>query len=154
MAASDITLYQANLDDLRLQDLVGATLKISLHTSAYTPSAGTSGHAVAADLSNEIANGNGYTTGGATLANVAVTAVTGGWKLTSDAAGWDATGGAIPAWRYGVIRVEGALWGKTNPLVGYFVGDDTPADVPPTSDGNPLSIAVPADGWIDIKQAA
>ena len=67
MAAGTFTLYQANLDDLRLQDLLTAVVKLSLHTSTYTPSAGTSGHSVAANLTNELANGNGYTTDGATL---------------------------------------------------------------------------------------
>lgn len=149
MAAGPITLYQANLDDLRLQDLLTATVKLSLHTSAYTPSAGTSGHSVAADLTNELPTAAGYTTGGATLTGKLVTAVTGGWKFESDDAAWNASGGNIPAWRYGVLRVDGALWGKTSPLIGYFVGDSAPADVPATSDGNPLTITCPAAGWFD-----
>lgn len=153
MAAGTFTLYAANIDDLRLQDLAGATLKLSLHASTYAPSDGTAGHAVAADLTGEIDDGAGYTTGGATLANVAVTAVAGGWKISSDNVTWTATGGNIPAWRYGVLRVSGALWGKTDPLVGYFVGDSTPADVPETSDGNPLTINCPAAGWFDIVRA-
>lgn len=153
MAAGTVTLYAANIDDLRLQDLAGAILKLSLHASTYTPSDGTAGHAVAADLTGEIANGAGYIPGGATLANVAVTAVTGGWKISSDNVTWNATGGNIPAWRYGVLRVSGALWGKTDPLLGYFVGDSTPADVPATSDGNPLTINCPAAGWFDLVRA-
>ena len=153
MAAGTFTLYQANLDDLRLQDLLTAVVKLSLHTSTYAPSAGTSGHSVAADLTNELANGNGYTTGGATIAGKLVTAVTGGWKFESDDPTWTATGGNIPAWRYGVLRVDGTLWGKTSPLIGYFVGDSTPADVPATTVGNPLTITCPAAGWFDIVVA-
>lgn len=153
MAAGPITLYQANLDDLRMQDLLTATVKLSLHAPTYTPSAGTAGHSVAADLTGEIANGAGYTTGGATLTGKLVTAVTGGWKFESDDPAWTASGGNIPAWRYGVLRVDGALWGKTSPLIGYFVGDSTPADVPATSDGNPLTITCPAAGWFDVTVA-
>lgn len=153
MAAGTITLYQANLDDLRMQDLLAATVKLSLHASTYTPNAATAGHSVAADLTGEIANGAGYTTGGATLTGKLVTAVTGGWKFESDDPAWTASGGNIPAWRYGVLRVDGALWGKTSPLIGYFVGDSTPADVPATSDGNPLTITCPASGWFDLTVA-
>lgn len=153
MAAGTVTLYAANLDDLRMQDLAGATIKLSLHASSYTPSDGTSGHSVAADLSGEIANGNGYVTGGATLANVTVTASGNGWKISSDNVTWNASGGNIPAWRYGVLRVDGSLWGKTSPLVGYFLGDNAPADVPATTDGNPLTINCPASGWFDIVRA-
>ena len=49
----------------------GTTIKVSLHTSSYTPNQDT--HESYADLTNEVANGNGYTTGGATLANKALT---------------------------------------------------------------------------------
>ena len=153
MAAGTFTLYQANLDDMRTQDLLTATVKLSLHAATYTPNAGTAGHSVAADLTGEIASGTGYTPGGATLTGKLVTAVTGGWKFESDDPTWSATGGNLAAWRYGVLRVDGALWGKTSPLIGYFVGDSTPADVPATSDGNPLTINCPAAGWFDVVRA-
>lgn len=150
MAAGTFTLYSANKDDLRLQDLVGATVKMTLHSSSYTPNNATGGHAVAADLTNEIANGNGYTTGGVTLGSLAVTAVTGGWKFASADASWTASGAGIPAWRTAVMRVSGTLWGKTDPLIGYFLGDSTPADIPLTASPNPLTLACPANGWFDI----
>ncbi|THF55909.1 hypothetical protein [Pseudothauera rhizosphaerae] len=152
MAASDLILYAANLDDIRLNDLVGATLKMTLHTSSYTPDDGTSGDAVYADIDNELTTANGYTAGGATLTNVAVTAITNGWKLTSDNVQWNADGGAIPAWRYAVLRVSGSLWGKTDPLIGYIIADATPADSPATADGNPLQLEVPSGGWFDVKR--
>lgn len=151
MAAGTITLYEANLAALNIDDLLGATVKLALLGSGYTPSDGTSGHDEWADVSaNEIANGNGYTTGGATLASLAKAAVTGGWKLSSGNPSWTASGGNIPAWRYGVLYVSGSLWGKTNPVIGYFVGDNTPADVPATTDGNPLTINCPANGWLTV----
>lgn len=49
------------------------TLKIQLHTSSYTPDR--NADAYQSDLSNEVANGNGYTTGGATLTTPTVTVV-------------------------------------------------------------------------------
>lgn len=153
MASGVFTLYRANLDDLRMQDLVGATIKVALITSAYTPNAANNGHSLWADVSaNEIANGNGYTTGGATLANGVVNLVTNGHMYASDNPSWTASGSGIPAWRYAVMYVSGTLWGKTNPLVGYFLGDATPADVPVTTAGNPLAINVNVSGWFDITQ--
>ena len=154
MAAGTFTLYRANLDDLRMQDLPGATVKLALVTSSYTPDATNTGHDEWADVSaNEIANGNGYTTGGATIATDAVSTTTNGHKYDSDDPTWTASGGNIPAWRYGVLYVSGSLWGKTSPVIGYFLGDSAPADVPATTAGNPLTITVPSAGWFDLTQA-
>lgn len=47
----------------------GDTFKIALYTSSATLSAATTAYTA----TNEVANGNGYTTGGATLTNAAVT---------------------------------------------------------------------------------
>lgn len=151
MAAGACVLYQANLDDINLTDLVSATVKLALVSSAYSPNFGTSGNDDWADVSaNEIANGNGYTTGGYTLGTLAKTAVTGGWKFSSGNAAWTASGGSIPAWRYGVLYVSGSLWGLTNPLLCAFLGDSTPADVPATAAGFVLTAACPANGWFDV----
>ncbi len=46
-------------------DFLADTIKTSLHTSSYTPNQDT--HDYHDDLTNEVANGNGYTTGGETL---------------------------------------------------------------------------------------
>lgn len=150
MAAGTFTLFSANKDDLRINDLTGATIKMLLVTSTYSPSAGESGHAVLADITNELASANGYTTGGATLSSPTATAITNGWKFSTGNASWTASGGNIPAWRYAILYVSGSLWGKTSPLVGYFVGDTTPADIPATSSGNSLTLTCPAGGWFDI----
>ena len=152
MAAGAFTIYSKNKDDIRLNDLTGATIKVALVSSAYTPNTDSStGHSVWADVSaNEIANGFGYTTGGATITTDVATAIAGGFKYTSDNAVWTATGGPIPAWRYAVVYVSGTLWSMTNPLLGYLIGDNTPADIPATTDTNTLTLAVPAGGWFDI----
>ncbi len=151
MASGLLTLFSKNKDRLSINDLVGATLKLALVTSAYTPSAGETGHSLWSEVSaNEIAAGNGYTAGGITLSSVAKTAITNGWKLSSANPVWTASGGNIPAHRYYVLYVSGTLWGLTNPLVGYFVGDTTPADIPATTAPNTLTVTVPAGGWFDI----
>ena len=149
MPAGTFTLFSANKDDLRLQDLPGATVKLMLTTSAYVPNVTTAGHSVLADVTNEIANGAGYTTGGYTLVTGTVTASGNGFKFSSADPFWNAAG-TIPAWRNAVMYVAGTLWGKTSPLIGYFLADNTPGDAPATTTGNPLTITCPAGGWFDI----
>lgn len=148
MAAGAFTLYRANLDDMSMRDLLGATIKMMLVKNTYTPDFSNTGHSVLADVAaDEIAAGNGYTAGGFTLTADTVNQITNGWNYSSDNPTWNAVGGSIPAWRYGVLVVIGSLWGKTSPLIGAFLGDVTPADVPPTTAGNPLVIPVHANGW-------
>jgi hypothetical protein len=151
MAAGTFTLFGANKDDLRLNDLAGSgNLRMALVGSAYTPNSSESGHSVWADISaNEIANGNGYTTGGVALSSVVATAISGGFKLASANPSWTASGAGLPAFRYGVLYYLGSLWGKTNPIIGYFVGDATPADIPLTASGQTLTLACPSGGWFD-----
>lgn len=150
MASGNFTLYSKNKNHINEADLAGATLKVMLVTSAYTPDSSVTGNSVLTDANtNEIANGNGYTTGGLTLTSVAVTAITGGYKLTAANSVWTASGGNIPAWRYAVVYASGTLWGLTSPLVGYFLGDTTPADIPATMSGNPLTITWNSSGLFD-----
>lgn len=79
---------------------VADTYKVKLLTAAtfdatHTTLAGTGG--------TEVANANGYTTGGASLANVAVTTVTtNDAKFDADDVSWTASGGAITA-SYGIL---------------------------------------------------
>ena len=127
------------------------TFKMTLHTSTHAPSL--SGDEVYADVDNELATGNGYTSGGITLANDALTQTSGVTKFTCDPAVWTASGGSIPAWRYAVVRASGTLNGKVDPLVGYFIGDSTPADVPATTTGNTLTITPHANGIMSADQA-
>jgi len=149
MAASALTLYSINKNHINTSDLAGATVKLALFTSTYTPDASVTGDSIYSGISaNEIANGNGYTTGGVTPGTNASTAITSGYKFTTANAVWTASGGNIPAWRYGVLYVSGSLWGLTSPLIGYFLGDNTPADIPATS--GVLTITANASGWFDI----
>jgi hypothetical protein len=73
----------------------GDTYKVKLLTAATFNASHTT---LAATGGTEVANGNGYTTGGATLANVAVTTVTtNDAKFDADDVTWTASGGAITA---------------------------------------------------------
>lgn len=80
-------------------DLDTNTIKVALVTSSYTPNADT--HEDMADVTNEVANGNGYTTGGAELANKAVTADT-----TDDEGVFDADD---VTWSNSTITARGAV---------------------------------------------
>ncbi|XHS78484.1 hypothetical protein ACFJGW_00505 [Burkholderiaceae bacterium UC74_6] len=151
MAAGTVTLYAKNKANFRLNDLIGATVKLALVGSGYSPDASVTGHSVWADVSaNEIAAVGGYIAQGKALASMVATAIAGGYKFSSSDVAWAATGADIPAHRYGVILVIGTLWGMTNPVIGYFVVDTTPADKPPTTNGNTLTHSCPAQGWFDI----
>lgn len=151
MAVGTFELYTRNFGTMRMDDLIGADVRLALLTSAYTPDYDEStGHRIFSDVSaNEIAAGNGYTAGGVAIANEAKTAIANGFKFESDPFQWVASGGAIPAHRYPVMYVVGTLWGLVNPLIGSFIGDDTPGDIPATADGNTLRYNCPANGWWD-----
>lgn len=137
---------KAKLNFFSATDLLNPanTFKLTLHTSTWVPANST--NEVFADATNELATANGYTAGGITLTSVALTQTAGVVKFTSAAAVWTASVGSIPAWRYGVVRAVGTLNGKVDPIVGYFLGDSTPADVPATTAGNTLTITPNASG--------
>lgn len=95
------------------------TFKLALVTSGYTFSPA---HTVWADASaNEVATGDGYTTGGATL----TTSITNSMLDADDVvfSSLDKT------FRGAVIYKEGTVNTLVNPLVGYILFDDTPADI-------------------------
>ncbi|MEN9885681.1 MAG: hypothetical protein RL758_259 [Pseudomonadota bacterium] len=143
---------KAKLNFVSATDLIGANaanFKIALVSSAWTPANSTD--EVWADVSaNEIANGNGYTTGGLALTGVTLTQTAGTVKFTGSAAVWTASGAGIAAWRRGVVYYSGTLNAKVNPVVGHFLGDSAPADVPVTTSGNTLTITPNASGILTI----
>ena len=82
-------------------DLVADTLKIALYTSSASLGATTTAYSA----TNEVANGNGYATGGVTLANKAVS--TSGTTAYFDA--------ADPTWTSASFTANGALiYNSTN----------------------------------------
>lgn len=144
--ASSITFFNSwKLNVARSVDLsTPPTLKLSLHTSTYTPNAAT--QAVYADLSNELATAFGYTNGGLSLSSV-------GWNLSGAIATlsagnavWTASGGSIPAFRFAVLRISGTFNTLVDPLIAYILGDTTPADIPATTAGQTLTAAWSGSG--------
>ena len=134
MTAS-ITLFQsANLYLGNGSILLGAdTLNVTLHSSSYVPNAAT--QVVYADLSNELATANGYTSGGVALSGVTWTNSTVTATLAATNASWAASGGSITA-RYAVIRSTATHNAHVQPLIAYILLDITPADVTATSGNN------------------
>ena len=118
------------------------TIKVQLHTSSYTPDQ--DAHDYADDLTNEVANGNGYTTGGATLGSktIGYTGATNVVKLDAADTSWAAA--TITA-RYAVIVDTTPGSAATNPLLGYV---DFGADV--TSTAGTFQITWHADGILTI----
>lgn len=140
MAAS-ITFFNSWKRDVgRSVDLSSPpTTKLTLHTSTYVPNAST--QAVYADLSNELATANGYTNGGLPLSSVTWTLAGGVATFSAANAVWTASGGSIPAFRYGVLRLSGTFNASVDPLIAFILGDTTPADIPATTSGNILTFA-------------
>jgi len=112
-------------------DFANDTFKIILMADGFTFNKDT--HHGYADVSaSELGNGNGYTTGGNTLAGVAVTEddtddrteVT--WSNTS----WTASGGSIGPTPGAIIYDDTPTSPQADPIVGYidFGGNQTQAD--------------------------
>lgn len=127
--------------------LAQTTYKAALLTSGWTPAPST--NAVWADISaNEVASGNGYTTGGNTMTGTGYTQTGGVGKFVGAIPSWTASGAGITA-RYCAIYASGTFNGHVNPIVGYFLLDSTPADVV-TAAGNTLQINQPGSGWLTV----
>lgn len=152
-APSAFQFYAENLAALKSSDLTAMSIYLLLTTSTYVPDTDNAGHNELADVTNELPNGNGYTTGGILLTGNAVADFsTTGYKFSTGNALWTASGAGIPAWRNAVMYALGSVWGLTNPLLGYFLGDSAPADVPLTAAGNGLQLNCPANGWFTITR--
>lgn len=119
-------------------DLDSDTFKIALFLSTSNIGAASTTYA---GLTNEHANGNGYTTGGAaTTVNLSGTTT-----VTVDASdvSWTASGGSIVA-RYAV------LYEVSGKVLAYCLLDSTPADVTVT-DGNSLTLQISASGVFTVS---
>lgn len=97
------------------------TVQLSLHTSTYSPDR--DANDFFNDATNEVANGNGYTTGGETLAGKTIT-----YDSASDQVRWDAndvtwTFSAGKTWRYGVMWINTAGASTTDPLYALLTWD-------------------------------
>ena len=148
MAAGKWKLYDTaklNIGD-GTTDLNSHTFKIALFTSSSN--ANTLTNSTLASLTNQVANANGYTTGGNTLSSVTWTQSSG--TATFDAADttWTASGGSITA-RFAVIYDDTSA---SDSLVAVCLLDTTPADVTVT-DGNTLTIQFNASGIFTLSGA-
>lgn len=99
----------------RRVDWANDTIKVALCTSSYTPNQDT--HTYYSDLTNEVANGNGYTTGGVTLGTKSVNYDTASNVLSLRAAASTWTSATFTC-RYAVVYKDTGS-AATSPLLGY-----------------------------------
>lgn len=115
-------------------DLNSDTFKIALFQSTSNIGASSTTYA---GLTNEVANGNGYTTGGNSVTG-SLSGTTTVTFDTTDPAVWTASGAGFSA-RYAVLYEVGGN------VLAYCLLDSTPADVTVTA-GNTLTITINASG--------
>lgn len=132
---STLTLYNKLTKYLQdgTIDLDTNTINLALVTSSYTPDAA---HDVLADVfgspSCEVeavaSPSNGYTAGGEEVGTKTLTQTDSPAETVFDAG--DVTFSALTAtFRYGILYAVGTLNGIVNPLIGYILFDNTPADI-------------------------
>lgn len=148
MTANAWQVYDKFYESLgaELHNLNGVdTIKCALFTSSYVPNTATDVSYSA--LGNEVANANGYTTGGVAIAATWDAAA---GTLTFDLAdaSWTASGGSITA-RYAVLYNASA--GGANDIICYALLDNTPADVIAT-DTNSFTVEIAATGALTAAQ--
>ncbi len=138
--------FRKNMAD-GLIDLDGHTFKIALFQSSSN--CGDVAQTGYASLTNEVANGNGYVTGGATLGSV--TFNYSGTTATFDCADptWTASGGSIVS-RFAVIYDDTATG---DPLVACSLLDNAPANIT-ENDGQTLTLQINASGIFTITGMA
>ncbi len=148
MAANPWTLTNAAVESIgdNLIDLDNDSFAVRLYLSTSNID---NTRALLAELTNEHANANGYTTGGIALSGV--TWIRASDVVTFDAndVSWTASGGSIVA-RFAVI-IDTTAAGS--PILAWTTLDNTPADVTAT-DGNPLNLNMNAAGIFTMTAPA
>lgn len=119
------------------------TLKVGLVTSAQTLTA--SGQAVYADITAEVANGNGYTTGGVTATTKTWSQTAGTAKLDFDDISWTASGAGFTSRQFFVYSNTAT----NKDLIGFGHMDNTPANVVLIS-GDTLTLTINASGLLTL----
>lgn len=150
MAAGKWKLYEeAKLKIARGEiDLENDTIKMALFLS--TSNCNTlSGVDQLSDLTNQHANGNGYTTGGQTIQNQSTSNSSGTITFDFDNMVWTASGGPITA-RFAVLYDDDEA--NDQPIAVCLL-DTSPADVEAT-DGNEFRININASGAFTLSGAA
>lgn len=123
-------------------DMLSDQLDFLLTTSTYTPNQTT--HTIKSDVTNEVANGSGYTTGGKTLSNKVYAASSLVTKLDADDLTWT---GASFTHRNGVL-FDNTPTSPADPLIGYITNG---SDVSPG--GNDLVYQWNASGIFTLTVA-
>jgi hypothetical protein len=95
----------------KVHNLGADTLKVALTNSAPVAT-----NTVLANIT-QIANGNGYTTGGATATQVTSAHTTGTYKLVLADTSWTASGGSIGPFQYAVLYNDTAT---NDELIGWY----------------------------------
>jgi hypothetical protein len=132
-------------------DLDNASLGYKMALFQSTSNCNTLSHSVYGDLTNEVANGSGYLTGGQALTNESFTQSGGTATFDVDNVVWTASGGPIAA-RFAVIYVDATVNTVVKPLLGVCLLDTAPADKTAT-DGNTLTVTINASGVFAISGA-
>jgi hypothetical protein len=89
-------------------DGTGVNFFMALHTSAASANVVNVALSTQASLANEVANGNGYATGGLSVsARTWASAATNKYRFDSTAVVWTATGGDVNNVKYAVIYQSG-----------------------------------------------
>lgn len=125
---------------LDLNDSTNWKLALFLSTS----NANTLTNDVYGDLTNEHANANGYTTGGANLTNLTFNESGGTVTFDCDDVQFAASGGSIVA-RFAVQYKNATVNSVVKPLLCVCLLDTTPADVTTTT-GNTFTIQMNGSG--------
>jgi len=149
MAAGKWKFYDsAKLKMLQgLIDFDGHSFKIALFTSSSNANTLT-GSDELADLTNQVAGANGYTTGGQAVTVSLDSATPSAPFVDVTNPVWTASGGSITA-RFAVLYDDTVAG---DPIIAVSLLDTTPADVTAT-DGNTFTIAIAAGGIFNLAGA-
>jgi len=113
MAATAWAFYNSFREKLGEGDFdlsgTGVNFTMSLHTSAASANATNAVLSTYASIANEVANGNGYTTGGKSVSGRtwAAGASAGVFRFDSTAVVWTATGGDVDNVKFAIIYQSG-----------------------------------------------
>lgn len=128
-----------------------ANWKMALFTSTSNANTLSVGTGVYGDLTNEVANGSGYLTGGVALTGVTFTQTGGTASFDVTDPVWTASGGSITA-RFAVIYRNATVNTVVKPLLCVCLLDTAPADITATT-GNTLTVTINASGVFQISGA-
>ena len=153
MAATAWTIYQTFRDHVMGAtpgpqiNLDGGIFRMALHTTASNASSGAASVTTQGSISNEVANGNGYLTGGKTMASVTwASSAANTYRFDCADVVWTASGGTIPNIEYAVVYNSGA-----SAAVDYLVCRSRLTTTQFTvANGNTLTITINASGIFEL----